>query len=169
MSGEFSYTCHTCGQVHAGMPSFGWDYPAEYLMLPEAERAQRSALTTETCVIDASTFFVRGCVELPVHDSQEPFVWGLWVSLSERSFANYTAHYSGAGGGKPEPLFGWLTTVPPMYPDALLKTMVHLRPPPERPYIELEPTNHPLAIEQREGISLSRLEAIADHVLHGSR
>jgi hypothetical protein len=38
----------------------------------------------------------------------------------------------------------------------LLKTMAHFRRGGLRPTIELEPTDHPLAVDQREGISLAR-------------
>jgi hypothetical protein len=38
---------------------------------------------------------------------------------------------------------------------------VHLRGGGIRPFIELEPTDHPLAIEQREGISLERVKELA--------
>ena len=33
----FSFTCATCGEVHEGVPSFGWDYPVQYLGVPEEE------------------------------------------------------------------------------------------------------------------------------------
>ena len=35
-----------------------------------------------------------------------------------------------------------------------------------RPTIELEPTDHPLAIEQRTGITLAHVQAIAEQLLH---
>ena len=64
-----------------------------------------------------------------------------------------------------EPYFGWLSTSIPGYPDTLnLKTHVHTRAIGIRPFIELEPTNHPLAIEQREGITLQRVEGIKEIV-----
>jgi hypothetical protein len=56
----------------------------------------------------------------------------------------------------------------PGYPDTLhLKTMVHTREPGRRPFIELDPTDHPLAVEQREGITWERVQEIAELVLHG--
>jgi hypothetical protein len=33
------------------------------------------------------------------------------------------------------------------------------------PYVELEPTDHPLAIEQREGVTLARVVEIAEALL----
>ncbi|MFD8978482.1 DUF2199 domain-containing protein [Streptomyces sp. NPDC059564] len=49
-----------------------------------------------------------------------------------------------------------------------LKTHVHTRPVGQRPLVELEPTDHPLALEQRTGIALDRVRRIAETVLHPS-
>jgi hypothetical protein len=46
-----------------------------------------------------------------------------------------------------------------------LNTQVHLRGGNLRPRIELEPTDHPLAVEQREGISFARVEEIFSAVM----
>jgi hypothetical protein len=46
-----------------------------------------------------------------------------------------------------------------------LKTKVLLRNSGRRPSIKLEPTNHPLAQEQRLGIPLQRVEEIATALL----
>ena len=66
------------------------------------------------------------------------------------------------------PYFGWLSTSLPCYEAEtfLLKTRVHTRPVGRRPFIELEPTEHSLAIEQRNGITLKRVQEIAECVLH---
>ncbi|HEX4157709.1 MAG TPA: DUF2199 domain-containing protein, partial [Rhizomicrobium sp.] len=64
------------------------------------------------------------------------------------------------------PKFGWLSNNLSLYPETLsLKTNLHLRGGGIRPFIELEPTDHPLAIEQREGISIERVEEIAAMLL----
>jgi hypothetical protein len=63
--------------------------------------------------------------------------------------------------------FGWLSTSLPLYPETLcLKTNAHTRPLGHRPFIELEPTDHPLAVEQREGITRARVREIAEVLLH---
>ncbi|HXN55442.1 MAG TPA: DUF2199 domain-containing protein [Myxococcales bacterium] len=60
------------------------------------------------------------------------------------------------------PYFGWFMNYLPGYPSTLwLKTRAHLRPAPLRPVLELEPTDHPLALEQRNGISIDRFREIA--------
>ncbi|WP_269317979.1 DUF2199 domain-containing protein [Exiguobacterium sp. KJ 601] len=58
-------------------------------------------------------------------------------------------------------MFGWLSTELPIYPDTInLKTNVHMRAVGIRPLIELLPTNHPLAMEQRNGITRLRVDDI---------
>ncbi len=67
------------------------------------------------------------------------------------------------------PFFGWLSTSLPMYPPTLnMKTMVHIRDDGIRPYIELEKTDHPLALEQAEGISMERVQEIVHEIEHGN-
>ena len=62
--------------------------------------------------------------------------------------------------------FGWLGSRLPLYPDTLhLKTHVHLRAPPTVPFVELEPTDQPLAVEQRNGITIERVIEIAEALL----
>lgn len=66
------------------------------------------------------------------------------------------------------PFFGWLNASLRPYPEtANLKIMVHLRNNGIRPAIEIEPTDHPLAVEQREGISADRLAEIYRIIVHG--
>ena len=66
------------------------------------------------------------------------------------------------------PYFGWLSTELPLYGTSTitLKTNVHTRPVGLRPNIELEPTGHPLAAEQRNGITRERVREIAEQLLH---
>jgi hypothetical protein len=66
------------------------------------------------------------------------------------------------------PYFGWLSTELFTYPTTTLnlKTSVHTQPVGVRPHIELEATDHPLAIEQREGITWERVQEIAENVMH---
>ena len=54
----------------------------------------------------------------------------------------------------------------PGYPDTLrLKSRAPTRAIGRRPRVELEPTDHPLAVEQRQGITLVR--EFAELALHG--
>lgn len=163
----FRFKCSRCDEWHEGMPSFGADAPLYYYDVPEGERFERCELTSDTCVVDDEHFFVRGCIEIPVHGENEPFVWGVWVSLSENNFEEFTNLFGVPARDDHGPYFGWLSAYLKTYPDAEnLKTHVHLRNDGVRPYIELEPTEHPLAVEQREGISVERVAEIYSAYMH---
>ena len=56
------------------------------------------------------------------------------------------------------PFFGWLCTRIAYYPADTcgLKTMAHFQDGNLRPLIVVEPTDHPLAVDQREGITLEK-------------
>jgi hypothetical protein len=72
-------------------------------------------------------------------------------------------------GRESEPsYFGWLSTQLMTYsPTTInLKARLHTHPVGQRPTIELQPTDHPLAIEQRTGITQARVQQIAERLLH---
>lgn len=168
MAVDFEFQCYTCGELHKGMPTFAWDYPLSVLDVPPEERAARVGLDSDTCIIDDKWFFVRGCIEIPVNGLDEPFIWGTWGSLSGESYDRFIELYEAEGRENEPPFFGWLNHTPPGYPfQKLYKTMVYLRPVPTRPLIELAPTEHPLAVEQRNGITIERLKEIIETAVHG--
>jgi hypothetical protein len=147
--------------------SFAFEAPVYWYGIPEAERPRRAVLDEELCSIDGRSFFIKGRICLPVQESADPFVWLVWVSLSEASFHRVVAAWEWLGREADPPYFGWLSSQIPGYPATLnLKTNVHTRPLGERPTVELEPIDHPLAVEQRTGISLARVREIAEAVLH---
>ena len=163
----FRFKCSACGEWHKGMPGFGADAPLHFYGIPEAELKSRCELTTDTCVIDGNFFYVRGCIEIPVEGEDAPFVWGAWVSLSEESFETFLASLTMKKRSHIGPFFGWLSAEFLVYPTSEnLKTMLHLRDDGIRPFIELEPTEHPLAVEQRTGISVDRVAEIYATYMH---
>ncbi len=166
-SDERGFICQTCGQ-HTELPmSYGAYAPAPYYVVAPEERDSRCELTSDLCVIDKAHFFIRGCLEIPVVDGRSRFDWGVWCSLSQESFKRTVKMWDVEGRENEPPYFGWLCTSLPLYPDTLhLKTHVHTRPLNQRPVIELEPTDHPLAVEQREGITMARVREIAEALLH---
>ena len=162
------YFCETCGKYHDELPmDLGADAPAIYFHIPEEERESRCELNNDVCVVDEEHFFIRGCLEIPVVDCDRPFTWGVWASLSKDSFRRTFELWEQVGRESEPPYFGWLSTSLPLYPETLnLKTHVHTRPVGQRPFIELEPTDHPLAVEQHEGITMDRVKEIASQLMH---
>lgn len=163
----FEFLCSGCGQVHRGMPALDAAAPLSYYTVPQDEREARCQLDSDACVIDGMEYYVRGCLEVPVHGESQPFSWGVWVSLSEKSFRQWVESYESEKRSHIGPFFGWLNAALKPYPDTVsLKTHVHLRDGFIRPFIELEPTDHPLAVEQREGISVDRVSQLYASVVH---
>lgn len=162
--GTARWKCADCGEVHEGLvEGYGYDAPSTYYTVPEQELASRCQLTPDYCSIDDEDFFVRGCLEIPIIGHTEPFVWGVWVSLSRKNFEREQAMANDPARVDEPPYFGWLSTQIQIYPDTYaLKTNVHTRAVGQRPYIELERTDHPLAIEQRNGITIHRVQEIAE-------
>ncbi len=157
-----SYRCTVCGEQHDDLPDIGADRPDLYWDIPEEERARRIALTSDTCILDNEHYFIRGVLAIPVHELPRSFGFGVWVSQKRENFFTYRKHPDSSDIG---PFFGWLCTRIAYYPVSTqsLKTRAHFRSAGLRPLIELEPTDHPLAVDQRNGISLAKAWEIVHH------
>jgi hypothetical protein len=153
-----AFYCAQCREEHEGVPDLGADAPDPYLAVPKEERAERTMLTSDRCTVDDEDgdthYFIRGVISIPVHGEDEPWGIGVWVSQSEKNFERYSEREEDM-----EPTFGWLSTRLSFYEadTTNLKTRVHFRYDGTRPSIELEPTDHPLAVDQRDGISLDKV------------
>jgi hypothetical protein len=160
-----SWICSRCGKKHAGTPQrFAFDAPWPWYTTPKPQRELYCTLTPDHCILFDQDFFVRGCLEIPIIGNREPFVWGVWVSLTKEHFEQYRLHPNPVGGE--ESYFGWLCSRIQMYPDTLLlKTHAHRREG-LQPFIELELTDHPLTVEQRTGITRERAREIAELYEH---
>jgi hypothetical protein len=128
-----------------------------------------SVLGEEQCVIASEQFFVRAIIRLAVLDAADSFEWGVWVALDEVNFLRMNALWEVEGREDEPPILGWLSSHLPVYEPTTLahETSVHTQPVGLRPLVELAPTQHPLAIEQREGIMLERVQEFAERLMHG--
>jgi hypothetical protein len=161
------YACRSCGEWHDDLPlSYRTAAPAYWS--DELVDEAASELNDDLCIVRAEHFFVQGNLKIPVTDTGETFAWGVWVSLSAENFGRMVEVWEQPGREAEPPYFGWLSTELP-YPASTLqlKTNVHTNPVGEKPWIEIEPTDHPLAVEVREGMTSARVQEIADLMLHG--
>ncbi|MEO6276652.1 DUF2199 domain-containing protein [Roseateles sp.] len=163
------FLCATCGEFHDDLPMcLGASAPALWHSMTESERGDDSGISSDQCVIQGKHFFILGRLLLPVLDGQGPFVWLVWVSLSEKSFLRVNELWEQEGRESEPPFFGWLQSALPYEPTTLsLKTSVQTSPVGERPVITIEAAGHPLAIEQRDGIDMKRVQKIVEAALHG--
>jgi hypothetical protein len=163
-----NYRCSRCGEMHQGLPmSYGASAPALWHAIPPEERGARAELSSDQCIID-DYYFLLGGIYIPVKDTGKQFVWLAWISLSAENFVRASEIWNMHGRESEPPYAGWLASELPGYPSTLnLTAEVYTRPVGERPFILLEESDHPLAIEQREGITLARVQEIAELMRHG--
>jgi hypothetical protein len=141
---------------------YGFAAPRNWFGLPEAERPTRAKLTDDICVIDETEHYIRGCVEIPVSDSSESLVRGVWVCVSRESFRYILDRWDSPIPEDEPPRFGWLSTWINGYPEPQgIRCHVFLRSGNLRPRIVLQPTDYPLAVEQHSGITMDRVKEIA--------
>lgn len=169
MSSHVGFVCSCCGEKHDELPThYGSEAPAYWsdaiVEHPDSE------LTSDQCVINGEHLFVKGLIEIPIIGG-DIFSWAVWVSLSPQNFVRMSDLWETPGREDEPPYFGWLATELFLYdqPTLNLKTQVHTRPVGERPYVELEPTDHPLAVEQRSGITTDRVQWFAEQLMHPER
>jgi hypothetical protein len=159
-----SWTCASCGGRHKGLfdlacakPDF-WQGAETYL--PNAAISESSnCLTEDFCIIDGEHFFVRAVLSIPLRGLPgQSFSYGVWSTLSKKNFERYAETFDSGEQDGLGPWFGWFSNRLKGYPDTLnMKCQVHPQFGRQRPWIELEQSEHPLAIEARDGITYERL------------
>ena len=84
------FTCAICGAEHSLADiSFGADAPLQWDLLSDEERSE-SLLAGEQCEIqthEGRSYYIRGCLNIPIVGTEEEFTWGVWCSLSEKSYS----------------------------------------------------------------------------------
>lgn len=163
------WKCSCCGEVHDSIPnSFAFDEPIYWGNRRRFFAPKGCWINKDYCVIDSKGFYIRATLEIPILGSEDIFVFGVWSSLSQINFERERKLAKKKARLQEPPYFGWFSNRIWQYPDTLnLKCNVISREPGLRPCIELQPTDHPLAIEQRSGISRERFMELSEQCMHG--
>lgn len=169
------FLCRICGQRHVLPLSYSVKAPLAVTSIPPSEIASRVVITPEQCVIDNRSFYLRGRIPVPIHGPTglpsdilaEPFIWGVWAEISPKNFIRAQQLWKTPGRESEPPFPGFLNSEIAPYGRTLdLELTVHTQPVGRRPHFYLTDAHHPLAIEQRTGITLQRVEQIAEAMLH---
>lgn len=171
-----AWTCPCCGEVHQGLFDLVSDQPDCWWR--EGHRGLTGEITTDTedlltadvCVQDGEHFFVRGDIDLPIIGAPGlKFTFSAWSTLSKHNLQLYLDSLwvnDTAGLG---PWLGWLSTSIKGYPETLnLACQIERRQGGDRLDLTILDVDHPLAVEQRDGISFTRIldiYALNDHDL----
>jgi hypothetical protein len=163
------FFCSGCGQRHEVLPlSFSVKAPRAAAAVPPEKVERRVVINPDQCVIDNERFFLRGRVVVPVHGLPEPFIWGVWAEVGPKNFIRTNQLWKTEGREFEPVYFGYLDTEIPLYGSTVnLQVSVQTQRVGRRPHFTVLEPEHPLALEQRNGISLKRAEEIAAWALHG--
>lgn len=168
------WKCGRCEEWHTGpVLDYGYDQPhywrsdygkgVRWSVLPSGriEKASATFLDEDYCVIDDEYFFVRGLIQIPIVGSTETLNWGVWGSVSRANFEVLLRAGRDATLEEPMPMFSWLSTRIPEYPDTLnLKMHLQLQESGLRPHFCLERADHPLSQDYYHGILPVRVREI---------
>jgi hypothetical protein len=162
MNDKVKYVCSCCGKEHFEWPALAFMSPDNYDHLSEEDKKNIAELDADFCTInypDEVSRFIRCTLTQKVIDHCEDLEYGLWVSLSEKSFNSYSETF---GVESPETTyFGWLCNQIPGYKfDEGIPTTVITRSGNHRPEIvPHEGFNHPFVNDYYNGISKSEAES----------
>lgn len=172
MDSTESYRCATCGESHSGLPmSFAADFPDMYANMKGDERDTRATIGSDQCIVDQKRFFIRGCLEIPIVGRNEPFLWGVWASVHEEVFDEISDCWEQQGRENLHgPFKGRLGNSLKVYPETFnLKVNILSQSVGTRPLFIVEEPEHPLAIEQKCGITPRAAMELASLLLHTER
>ncbi len=157
----YSWRCACCGNEFTGLPmDLFFEEPFDWQSL-DGETRRRSFLDEDFCEVrygDGTVDrFIRCLLHLPVPELGEDFRFGVWMSVSERSWGIYLDGF-GKGSYETGGCFGYLMHEIPDYPGSSgLHANVCFRPDDLRPIVELQDADHPLVAAQREGIDIAQV------------
>jgi len=148
---EREWRCTSCERLHRMPFDLACDHPDFWQ--GTAEKSPNSAvltsdnLTEDFCILGGQHYFVRCVLVLPLIGwGGEAFGFGAWATLSKKNFALYGETFDSGQQGAQGPWFGWFSNRLKGYPDTLnLKCQVCPQEGRQRPHIELEAGDHPLA------------------------
>lgn len=171
MAAIFAFRCATCDKLHEGSPSFAFFQPDYYCQLSDEEKAA-SQIDEDRCKVvveEGEYYFIRALLEIPIIGVGEPFLWGIWMSVSKKSFFHYLEVTGDPEEG--DGFFGYVANEISVYPKSLsLRADVYLQPDKLRPLVLIQPEHgqdkHPLFIDQQEGISVTRAVELAEANIH---
>jgi hypothetical protein len=151
-----SYVCSQCGVAHENLPVWACRAPDLWAGASEQEREQDFSKNDDFCIFRDEHYFIRCVLQIPITDSDtEVFEFGVWSTLSAGNFRRYYDTFDDADQSKLGPMFGWFANRLSGYPETLsLACDVLPQDDRKRPLIRFHETDHPLVLQQQEGVTL---------------
>lgn len=109
MSDTNTFKCSCCGEMHNSWPALTFKSPDPYLALPEEDKETLTEKNADFCIIrhaEQTEYYIRCVLRQKINNSCQNLDYGVWVSLSERSFNDYYQNYDNPD--HQATYFGWL-------------------------------------------------------------
>jgi hypothetical protein len=151
-------TCAVCGSEHDEEAlELGYRRPDAVIDLDAEARAAGVFENDDLCVIDASRFFIRATLPLPVNGRGENYQIGVWVEVASPDFDRIGKLWTDPGQASEPPMSATLANEVRLHPDSLGQALLlQLTGPKTRPQVFIRDAGYSLGAEQRHGISAHR-------------
>ena len=109
MSKNIKFKCSCSGETHEEWPALTFISPDNYHCLSEEDKKRIGYIDSDFCTIshnDQIDRFVRCTLIQKINDHCEDLDYGLWVSLSEKSYVDYKKNFK--QDSEEKTYFGWL-------------------------------------------------------------
>jgi hypothetical protein len=155
------YTCATCGKCHEELPALGFDEPGHYAALNDTDKNEIAEISSDFCIIrhpEQTDRFIRAVMTIQINDACENLEYGLWVSLSEKSYVDYEEYFK--KDREEKTYFGTICNEVPCYEKSSigLHVSVSTRNGGIRPDLIPYESDHPLIADWENGISIKEAE-----------
>ena len=162
------FKCSQCGEYHEEWPALGKKSPWHYHTLPEHKKEQIAYLNDDFCEIrwdDQTDKFIRTVLAIPVIDFHLNLEYGLWVSVSAKSYEEYNTNFDSMA--YESGFFGWICNKINGYKDTLqIPTDVIVHPGTQRPRLKPHADHqHQLVLDFYNGISREEAESRIHEVI----
>ncbi len=164
------FKCSNCGQVHSDWPALAFNSPTHFHYLSDEDKSKNCKLDEDFCEIHRNNQidrFIRVTLFQKVNNSCKHLQYGLWVSLSEKSYLDYRENFNNQNHGTG--YFGWLSSNVAEYENTLsIPCDVYTKLGNERPeIIPHEDFDHQFVRDYYNGISTNEAETRIQEMIKG--
>ncbi len=131
------YVCEKCGQTHTDLPAIAFITPFNYDILSDEDKTNLATINSDFCIIEhpeQTDYFIRTTLKQKIIGSCEFLEYGIWVSLSENSYNDYSDNFD--NNIHETTYFGFLCSKIPEYENTMsIKTNVNTQKGNSRPFV----------------------------------
>jgi hypothetical protein len=153
-----SKVCDQCGKLHDGeLFELGYLRPDAVVAMDPEDRAARVRESNDLCAIGEDRYFVRATLPLSIPEIGDDYRIGVWVELPQASYERVRELWTDEDQASEPPFAAILANEVRHHPGSQGQGVtLHLTGPKTRPSVFVVDESHPLAVEQRAGITLHR-------------